>query len=172
MLSFIKNIFKETLCKACRKGDIEAVKQYLAAGANVNAKKGVFGTTPLHLATQKGHTEIVELLISAGADVNARTAFFITCEETPLHLAAWDGHKEIAELLIVNGANVNARNKVKDRLVGRGRTPIDLAISLSQSSQNDSSQSDLDLRAACKETADLLRKHGGKTGEELKAEGK
>ena len=134
MLSFIKNIFKETLCKACRKGDIEAVKQYLAAGANVNAKEGFFGTTPLHLATRKGHTEIVELLITAGADVNAR-------------------------------------DKVKDRLVGRGRTPIDLAISLSQSSQNDS-QSDLDWRAACKETADLLRKHGGKTGKELKAEGK
>ena len=72
MLSFIKNIFKETLRKACRKGDIEAVKQYLAAGANVNAKEGFFGTTPLHLATRKGHTEIVELLITAGADVNAR----------------------------------------------------------------------------------------------------
>ena len=121
----------------------------------------------LHLATQKGRTEIVELLISAGADVNARTAFFITCEETPLHLAAWDGHKEIAELLIVNGANVNVRDKGSGRLAGRGRTPIDLAIIISRSSQND-----LDLRAACKETADLLRKHGGKTGEELKAEEK
>jgi len=171
VLSFIKNIFKETLRKACRKGDIEAVKQYLAAGANVNAKEGFFGTTPLHLATRKGHTEIVELLITAGADVNARTAFFITCEETPLHNAAYEGHKEIAEMLITAGADVNARDKVKDRLVGRGRTPIDLAISLSQSSQNDS-QSDLDWRAACKETADFLRKHGGKTGEELKAEGK
>jgi ankyrin repeat protein len=36
-----------------------------------------------------------------------------------------------------------------------GKTPLDRAIKYNQS-----------------ETADLLRKHGGKTGEELKAEGK
>ena len=45
MLSFIKNIFKGTLRKACKKGDIEAVKQHLAAGADVNAG-GVFGIEP------------------------------------------------------------------------------------------------------------------------------
>jgi len=163
VLSFIKNIFKGTLRKACKKGDIEAVKQHLAAGADVNAG-GVFGKTPLHLAALKDNKEIAELLIANGADVNAKQAVE---GETPLHLAAWDGHKEIAELLIVNGANVNVRDKGSGRLVGRGRTPIDLAILLSQSSQ-----SGWDLRAACKETADLLRKHGGKTGEELKAEGK
>ena len=54
------------------------------------------------------------------------------------------GHKEIAELLIAKGANVNAMNK-------EGRTPLDSADG---------------------EVAALLRKHGGKTGEELKAEGK
>ena len=127
MLSFIKNIFKGTLRKACKKGDIEAVKQHLAAGADVNAG-GVFGTTPLHLA-------------------------------------AWLGHKEIAELLIVNGANVNAKDKGSGSLIGR--TPVDLAIILSCSHQ-----SGWGLKAACQETADLLRKHGGKTGAELKAEGK
>jgi hypothetical protein len=37
MFSFIKNIFKGTLHKACEKGNIEAVKQHLVAGANVNA---------------------------------------------------------------------------------------------------------------------------------------
>ena len=164
MLSFIKNIFKETLRKACRKGDIEAVKQYLAAGANVNAKEGFFGTTPLHLATRKGHTEIVELLISAGADVNARTAFFITCEETPLHNAAYEGHKEIAEMLITAGADVNARDKGTGS--AGGNTPVDRDIS-------DSCQElSRDSKAAIKETIALLRKHGGKTKKELEAEGK
>ena len=64
---------------------------------------------------------------------------------TPLHWAASRGHKEIVELLIAKGANVNAKNKY-------GTTPLDMA--------ND------------REIADLLRKHGGKTSEELKAEGK
>ena len=54
------------------------------------------------------------------------------------------GHKETVELLIAKGADVNAKNV-------DGRTPLDWTGG---------------------ETADLLRKHGGKTGEELKAEGK
>ena len=60
---------------------------------------------------------------------------------TPLYWAAVAGHNEIAELLIAKGADVNAKNK-------DGDTPLDEAIS---------------------KTADLLRKHGGKTGKELKA---
>jgi ankyrin repeat protein len=64
---------------------------------------------------------------------------------TPLHSVAT---KEVAELLIAKGADVNAK------CVG-GITPLDSAINLNRT-----------------KTADLLRKHGGKTGEELKAEGK
>ena len=55
---------------------------------------------------------------------------------------------EIAKLLITNGADVNVKNV-------NGGTPLDLANEWKQ-----------------KQTADLLRKHGGKTGEELKALGK
>jgi len=67
---------------------------------------------------------------------------------TPLHSAALVGHKEIAELLIAAGADVNAKGKC-------GSTPLDDAVFFRN-----------------KETANLIRKHGGKTGEELKAEGK
>jgi ankyrin repeat protein len=77
-----------------------------------------------------------------GADVNAK-------DEggwTPLHQAAWNGRKEIVELLITKGADVNTKDMP-------GRTPLDLV------KHNP-------------ETAELLRKHGGKTGDELKAEGK
>ena len=50
-------------------GDIEAVKQQLAAGTDVNAK-GPGGSTPLHYAAMTGRKEVIELLIAAGADVN------------------------------------------------------------------------------------------------------
>ena len=64
-------------------------------------------------------------------------------ENTPLHRAAYYGHKEIVVLLIAKGADVNVKNDV-------GYTPLD---------------------GNHPDTADLLRKHGGKTGAELKAEG-
>jgi len=145
---------ESALIDAAWKGNIEAVKQHLADGVDVNAKDEE-GWTPLHwaaMATEgmlgnrgpRDHKEIAELLIAKGADVNAKDE----SESTPLHSAALFGHKEIAELLIAKGADVNAKTK-------SGMTPLDKAI------ENDET-----------ETADLLRKHGGKTGEELKAEGK
>ncbi|MDA7653339.1 ankyrin repeat domain-containing protein [bacterium] len=99
----------------------------------------------IHDATRTGDIEVVKQHIAAGTDVNAKTALD---KWTPLLLAAWYGHKEIADLFIANGADVNANG-------ADGRTPLDWAIKYKRT-----------------ETADLLRKHGGKTGEELEAEGK
>jgi hypothetical protein len=129
-----------SILDAIERGNIEAVKQHIAAGTDVNAKDDDEWTS-LEMAAWKGHKEIAELLIAAGADVNAKNWF----ERTPLHYAAENDRKEIAEQLIAKGAVVNA----KDR---DGDTPLDGAIQNNQT-----------------ETADLLRKHGGKTGEELEA---
>ncbi len=85
-------------------GNIEAVKQHIAAGVNVNAKVG-----------------------------NGSTA---------LNFAAYNGHKEMVELLINNGADVNVVDE-------DGEAPLDFTVN--------------------KEIISLLRKHGGKTAEELKA---
>ena len=128
--------------EAAAVGNIEAVKQFLDSGTDVNAKDKT-GGTPLDEAAGWGRKDIVELLIAKGADVNAK---FDDDGSTPLHLAAWKGHFETAELLIAADADVNA--KMED-----GDTPLDLAKGHS-------------------EIADLLRKHGGKTAQELKAEGK
>ena len=57
--------------EAAMNGDIEAVKQHLAAGVDVNAKD-VDGGTPLHEAASDGRKEVVELLIDNGADVNVK----------------------------------------------------------------------------------------------------
>jgi ankyrin repeat protein len=120
MFSFIKKIFKPSFSRICAQGDIEAVKQYLADGADVNEmleENGGYGSAPLHDAALEGHKEIVELLIAEGADVNAKYEY-----------------------------------------VG---TPLDYIIGATGD------------HTLCKEfnhpeIADLLRKHVGKTGEELK----
>jgi len=57
--------------EAADKGNIEAVKQHLAAGVDVNVKDDV-ELTPLHWAAQSGRKKIIELLIEKGANVNAK----------------------------------------------------------------------------------------------------
>ena len=47
MLSFIKKLFKTSFLGACRNGNIDAVKQHLADGADINAKDEISGLTPL-----------------------------------------------------------------------------------------------------------------------------
>jgi len=84
---------------AARDGNIEAIKQHLAAGTDVNAKADG-ELTPLHFAADKGHKEIVELLIAKGADVNAIN----NDGETPLDSAIKCNHPETADLLRKHGA--------------------------------------------------------------------
>jgi len=145
------HFLQSLLLEAILKGEIEAIKQHLADGADVNAKDEE-GFTPLHYAMTVGRSilhrdmqgtvlkEIAEQLIANGADVNAKD----DRGRTPLHWAAYDGRNEIAELLITAGADVNAKD-------GGGDTPLDWAIKYNHP-----------------EIAALLRKHGGKTGKELR----
>ena len=99
---------------------------------------------PIHYAAIKGNIEAIMQHLVAGTDVNAKSEG----GSTPLGFAAFYGYYEIVEVLIAAGADVNAKND-------DGKTPLDWAIDFKHT-----------------ETADLLRKHGGKTGEELKAEDK
>ena len=143
---------------AARNGDIEAVKQHLDAGTDANAK-GADGWTPLHYAAWRGKKEVAELLIANGADVNAKDVV----GETPLHKAVIDGRKETAELLIAKGAEVNAKTKTAGDEWWTVLDWAELVRKIYVPGYKESPK----LIAARKEIPDLLRKHGGKTGEEL-----
>ena len=210
-------------------GKIEAVKQYLDAGGDVNAKDKD-SAAPLHYAAYNGNKEIVEMLISKGADLNISDNEAIT----PLHLSAKASDFEISQLLISSGANVNALtvksisplyeattvesinpdlvkllidNKANINAKSKGgvtplisalfsadvtivqiliengaelnevihsgpsknRTALDVALRLVERSNN-SPIIGMDLKAKqLMKIAELLRKQGGKTAEELKA---
>jgi len=149
--------------------DVEMLKNLLSSGINVNVKDDL-GNTPLDYANDK----MTEFLSNHGA----KTSDELKLNESKLTASARDGdiqkvrsyltigvdvnsidedghtmlhwniNPEIIELLIASGADINIISK-------HGRTALDFA-----------------LMRKHKEAADLLRKHGGKTGEELKAEGK
>ena len=100
------------LLDAAKKGNIEAVKQAIDDGADLNTK-GRYGATPLQDAAFRGHQEIVELLIVEGANVKSENGV------TPLHTAALNGHKEVVELLIAAGADVNAKDGIGGKTTAR-----------------------------------------------------
>ena len=95
---------------AAYEGNIEAVKQHLAAGTDVNAKSENKGFTPLHMAATGGAKDIVELLIAEGANVNAKNYF----NDVPLGRAIYKKHTEIIDILRKHGG------KTKDELFAAG----------------------------------------------------
>ena len=150
----------------------ETAELLIDAGANVNAKTKRTGETLLfsaaHGAAQgasksyRTYLDLTKMLIAKGANVNVKlkSGSMINDNEpyrdksgdTVLHQVVRSYSEkhasEVAELLITNGAKINERNI-------RGQTPLDEALSNKRN-----------------KTAELLRKRGGKSGEELKAEEK
>ncbi len=87
--------------------DIEAVKQHVAAGTNINEKDPFGGSSPLISACVFGKPNIAKLLIDAGADIN----FQNNDGSTPLHTSAFFCHPEIVKALLAKGADKSIKNK-------------------------------------------------------------
>ena len=108
-----EQLTEDTLVGAVREGNLEAIKQYIAEGADVNALH--FEMPPLTWAVTTGQTEAAELLLKNRADINGNNRD----GNTALHLAVFLGRAETAKLLLKNGADVNRKND-------DGATPVDL----------------------------------------------
>jgi len=101
------------LIDAAQNGNIEAARQAIADGADVDTldKRG---RAPIQNALHSNNIEAVKLLIDNGANLNAKAPN----SWTPLYEAVLIGHMETVKLLIENGANVNAKDQM-------GGTPLD-----------------------------------------------
>ena len=97
----------ELLQQSVTDGNVEAVKQHLADGADVNVKDEARGLTPLHFATQNGQKEIVELLIADGADVNAKMNNGMTPLDCSALIPPSSNKTEIVDLLSKHGGEAS-----------------------------------------------------------------
>jgi len=95
-----------SLHAAVIEGNLEAVKQHIAAGSDLNVKEPSGGSSPLILASLLGKTEIAQALIDAGADVNQTN----NEGSTALHTAAFFCRPDIVKALLAAGADTSIRN--------------------------------------------------------------
>ena len=131
---------------AISNGDINRVKWFLAIGEDVNHMTSN-GWTVLAIAAFANQIDVAKLLIEKGANVNQQ----LSSDQQgayAVQAAIIKGHYNMVNYLIKEGANINA-------ISGTGETSLDYSIRFNYS-----------------KITDLLRKHGAKTAEELKAEGK
>ncbi len=134
-----KSLFKDTIFKAAKRGELSAIERYLSEGVPVDAEDGS-KWTPLQHAVGKGNLECAEFLIKQGADVNHRdeggyTALFAVKKEdidmallltkhgadidaktsfgfSPLILTIEDGDLVLSNFYISEGADVNVQETV------------------------------------------------------------
>ena len=59
---------------AAYNGNLLAVRELLAQGADVNCQEHPYGMSPLHLAVMQGHVQVANELIQAGAQRDALDA--------------------------------------------------------------------------------------------------
>lgn len=94
---------RSLLQRACKRGDLSEVLEFLERGANPN-ESDFCGFTCLHEAALEGHLEVVKVLLERGADVNKQSSEAGDME-TPLMDAAENKHIEIVRTLLEHGAD-------------------------------------------------------------------
>ncbi len=86
--------------------NLDALKQHIEIGTNINERDPFGGSSPLISAAVFGKPDAARILIDAGADIN----FQNNDGATPLHTAAFFCRTEIVEMLLRKGADKTIRN--------------------------------------------------------------
>lgn len=87
-------------------GNLEAVKQHIESGTDINMKDQISGSTPLISAATFGKPAIVKALMDANADLNLKN----NEGSTALHAAAFFCRVEIVQMLIDAKADKTIKN--------------------------------------------------------------
>src|SRR5215813_15413844 len=125
---------KEEVFGAITQGDVEKVKEMLAADANLVNAKDENGLSPIMKATYYRKTEVVKVLLATPFVLNVFEAAATGQTEqlktllktdsslankfspdgfTPIGLAVFFGHREAVEVLLAAGAEVNVTSREK-----------------------------------------------------------
>jgi hypothetical protein len=94
---------KVDIWRAAHQGNVEAIRENLRAGIDVDIRNEFDQTTPLHSAS---NYQVAHLLILEGADVDARDEG----NWTPLIWAAFHGRDGVVRILIDSGVNAQTDN--------------------------------------------------------------
>ena len=109
-----QSAIQDNIWYAAAAGDLDAIRQHLQGGVDINKPDLAFGMTPLSLAAAHDQAEAIRVLLENGADVNARHPD----GNTALHTAAFFGRLECVRRLLAAGAEINLKND-------EGQKPLD-----------------------------------------------
>jgi ankyrin len=101
--------------EAAAKGDIEAIKGFLAKDNKIG-DQNKNGYSILHIAARTGQTAVAEFALANGANINLPS----NSKKTPLHYTAQLNQLAMAKLLVEAKADLEAKDN-------KGRTALDLA---------------------------------------------
>ena len=108
--------FTQDIYDACRKGNLELIKQLSKVNPDTINTPNKSGYTPLIIAGYRNQLEAVKVLLDLGANVNA-----VSEDGTVLTAACYKSNTALVKILLEQHADVNVKNNA-------GTTPLMFAI--------------------------------------------